>query len=79
MLSRWWVIYFGGFPREPPPTHEMPVTNACSKCSAKGEKVSLMMCPICHKMVCEKCRVHKSGRSFCSQYCAEYFFFGDED
>jgi hypothetical protein len=57
----------------------MPVTNACSKCSAKGEKISLMMCPICHKMVCEKCLIHKSGRSFCSQYCAEYFFFGDED
>lgn len=54
------------------------MTAACSKCSA-GDKVALMMCPICHKMVCERCQFSKSGRNFCSQYCAEYFFFGDED
>ena len=67
------------FPRESPQTDETSVTAACAKCSAAGAKIQLTMCPICHKQVCEKCLVSKSGRNFCSQYCAEYFFFGDED
>ncbi len=53
--------------------------DACSRCSAAGAKVVLIKCPICHKLVCETCRVVRSGRPFCSSYCSESFFFGDED
>ena len=52
---------------------------ACTKCSKTGEKIVLIKCPICFKLVCENCAVVKSGRPFCGQYCAESFFFGDED
>ena len=51
---------------------------ACSRCAAAGEKLALMKCPICHKVVCETCRVNRGGRLFCSQYCADYFFFEEE-
>jgi hypothetical protein len=37
------------------------------------------MCPICHKQACEGCGTSKGGKRFCSQYCAEYFFFVDDD
>ncbi|MFQ5844498.1 MAG: hypothetical protein ACE5JG_05850 [Planctomycetota bacterium] len=52
---------------------------SCSKCAASGPKVTLTRCPICFKTVCEACHVTRGGRLFCSQYCAEYFFFGDEE
>jgi len=51
----------------------------CSKCAATGEKVVFIKCPICHKLVCENCVVSRSGRAFCGQYCADNFFFGDEE
>jgi len=52
---------------------------SCAQCKSAGEKISLTKCPICFKLVCEKCHFNRGGRLFCSQYCAEEFFFGDED
>jgi hypothetical protein len=52
---------------------------ACATCSATSERIVLSRCPICHKSVCEKCLVARGGRTFCSQRCADYFFFDDED
>jgi hypothetical protein len=49
------------------------------KCAATGEKIVFIKCPICHKLVCENCVVSRSGRAFCGQYCADDFFFGDEE
>ena len=51
----------------------------CSVCTTHGERIVLAKCPICHKLVCETCRVMRGGRSFCSQRCSDYFFFDDED
>ncbi|HKY32664.1 MAG TPA: hypothetical protein VJV23_09030 [Candidatus Polarisedimenticolia bacterium] len=53
--------------------------DACAVCSAAGPRIVLGKCPICFKAVCEGCRVSRGGRHFCSQYCADYFFFGDEE
>ena len=51
----------------------------CMKCKATGEKLVLIKCPICFKIVCEACRFNRGGRLFCTQYCADEFFFGDEE
>ena len=52
---------------------------ACSRCGASGERLALAKCTICLKQFCEGCRVARGGRHFCSQYCADEFFFSDED
>ena len=52
---------------------------SCARCASSFDRAHLNMCPICHKLVCEGCRVNRSGRFFCSQFCADEFFFGDEE
>ena len=52
---------------------------SCSKCAASGERVHLVKCPICHKAVCETCVFNRGGRLFCSVFCADYFFFEEEE
>ncbi len=52
----------------------------CAKCATRNEKENLTRCPICYKLVCEKCERSRGGKIFCSQYCAEFFFhYEDED
>ena len=51
----------------------------CVSCSRTDEETSLQKCPICHKHYCEEHRHQMGGRTFCSRYCAEYFFFSDEE
>ena len=51
----------------------------CSKCKAFREDYDISRCPICLKFVCNSCSLNISGRNFCSQGCANYFFHGDED
>jgi len=51
----------------------------CSKCSATGDKIVVTKCPICHKQVCDACNVNRSGRIFCSAFCADHFFFDEEE
>ena len=52
---------------------------SCAVCKAAGVKIVVTKCPICFKLVCETCRVNRGGRTFCSQFCAEEFFFGEEE
>ena len=51
----------------------------CESCGASEEDRRVQKCPICYKKFCEECAHPMSGRSFCSRFCAEYFFFGGED
>lgn len=51
----------------------------CVFCEKTFGRYDLYLCPICHKQTCEACGMSKGGKHFCSQYCAEYFFFADED
>jgi hypothetical protein len=48
-------------------------------CGASEEERRTQKCPICFKRFCEECAVSVSGRTFCSRFCGEYFFFGGED
>jgi hypothetical protein len=52
----------------------------CVFCEKTFSRYDIHLCPICHKKTCEKCATSRGGKHFCSQYCAEYFFFaGDDD
>ncbi len=51
----------------------------CVFCEKDFSRYDLHQCPICHKRACEGCGTSKGGKHFCSQYCAEYFFYVDED
>ena len=51
----------------------------CLKCGKDIDQVRLHKCPICFKYVCEDHVYRMSGREFCSNGCAQYFFFGDEE
>jgi len=52
----------------------------CVFCEKDFSRYDLYKCPICHKQACDPCGLSKGGKHFCSQYCAEYFFFvGDDD
>ena len=50
----------------------------CIVCK-KTDESRLEKCPICHKAFCDEHGHSMSGRRFCSRYCAEFFFFSDED
>ena len=52
---------------------------ACHTCEKTEEDTRLSRCSVCHRAFCEEHRHVMSGRSFCSQRCAEYFFFADPE
>lgn len=49
----------------------------CVICKEDEDSVDLKKCPMCLKWYCEDCEYTISGRTFCSQICANFFFFGD--
>jgi hypothetical protein len=51
----------------------------CVICQKDEQDTTLLKCPICFKMVCHDCGRREYGRSFCSDRCAQVFFFGDDD
>jgi hypothetical protein len=52
----------------------------CKTCGVGEDDAYLHKCPICHKMTCDEHKYVRSGRPFCSEFCAAYFFHeGDED
>jgi hypothetical protein len=51
----------------------------CHVCEKNDAEIKLMKCPICFKHFCDEHAYLWSGRPFCSNGCAEYFYFGDED
>jgi hypothetical protein len=62
----------------------MNEAESCSRCGLgallEGEQaIQLQKCAICFGLFCRDCSVAVSGRVFCSQPCAEYFFHGDEE
>lgn len=54
-------------------------TEACHLCGKTREETYLYKCVICHKSFCRSCGFRSHGKFFCSNRCADYFFFGDED
>ena len=53
--------------------------HACEKAGETSEQLQLDKCPICFRYFCDKHARQMSGRPFCSQGCAEYFFFAEPD
>ena len=52
----------------------------CKECAVAEDDAYLHKCPICHSYICEEHKFTRSGRVFCSNFCAAYFFHeGDED
>ncbi len=51
----------------------------CKECGLKEDDGYLVKCPICHKMICDAHKYVRSGRVFCSEFCAAYFFYGGDD
>ena len=51
----------------------------CAACEKTIDDTQLYKCPICFKYSCDEHVYRTSGREFCSEGCARYFFFGDED
>lgn len=51
----------------------------CCECKKTEPETRLRKCPICFKHYCDDHAHQRSGVSFCSSGCAEYFFFADPD
>jgi hypothetical protein len=52
----------------------------CKECAVAEDDAYLHKCPICHSYICDEHKFMRSGRVFCSSFCAAYFFHeGDED
>ena len=51
----------------------------CVHCKKSEEETRLSKCPICFKYYCDEHAFVASGRSFCSHFCAEYYFFADPE
>jgi hypothetical protein len=51
----------------------------CKQCGINEDEAFLVKCPICHQMVCEEDKYSRSGRVFCTEYCAAMFFHGDSE
>ncbi len=53
--------------------------NKCKECALGEDDGFLSKCPICHKYVCDDHKFTRSGRAFCSAFCADFFFHDDDD
>ena len=51
----------------------------CEICGAKERLITLNKCPMCHKYFCEKCQINFGGKTFCSDFCGQEFFFGGDE
>ena len=52
---------------------------ACKECGITDDEAYLVTCPICHAMICDEDKFVRSGRVFCTEYCAAMFFHGDDE
>ena len=52
---------------------------ACKTCGISDDEAFLAKCPICHEMTCDEDKYVRSGRTFCTEYCAAMFFHGDSE
>lgn len=51
----------------------------CCECQKTEAETLLVRCRICRNHFCEEHAVQKSGVSFCSLGCAQYFFHMEPD
>jgi hypothetical protein len=51
----------------------------CRECGKTPKETRLRKCPICFQYFCDEHAKLRSGRPFCSQGCADYFFFAESD
>jgi len=58
---------------------ESKVDHRCSRCDQSFEEMELQTCMICRSLFCRYCAVKGYGRTFCSDICRGFFFFGDGD
>lgn len=59
---------------------ENPAGDSCVQCEASAELRRLERCTICYRSFCHECSVRAHGnKAFCSQGCAEVFFFGTDE
>ena len=61
------------------PTETETRCQACEKAGKIPEQLKLTKCSICFRHFCDEHASHMSGRPFCSQGCAQYFFFAEPD
>jgi len=57
----------------------MKAPDVCVRCGRSNQETKLAKCAICFKFYCRTCAVLRHGKNFCSNICADYFFFGDEE
>lgn len=53
--------------------------HVCCECRKSEREVTLSICRVCHKYFCDDHAVQRSGASFCSLGCGQYFFSVDPD
>ncbi len=53
--------------------------NECVTCKKLESQAVLHKCPICFRYYCDEHFYQMGGRRFCTQQCAEYFFFDDSE
>ncbi len=48
----------------------------CSKCNQTSDIRRISKCVVCFKLVCADCALRRYATEFCSEQCANSFFFG---
>jgi len=51
----------------------------CFRCRKTEKEMALQKCKVCRNFACEDHEVVKSGVSFCSLGCGEYFFHAEPE
>ncbi len=51
----------------------------CPLCGLDVPENEVQECFICHAVFCQYCGMHDYGRTFCSNRCRGFFFWGDGD
>ena len=51
----------------------------CPLCGLEVPESELQECFICHAVNCQYCALSDYGRTFCSERCRGFFFWGDGD
>jgi hypothetical protein len=51
----------------------------CAICTVTRDAAQLERCRNCRRTYCGDCSVRSRSGTFCSQECADLFYFGDDD
>ena len=55
------------------------IVGVCDKCGEEQPIWELTKCHMCGKTACHRCASFAYGRYFCSNQCAQYFFYGEDE